>query len=71
MNTSDNNTLAVWEGKIQRKIFGPLNENGLRMIRTNQELMDVSGEPDMISEVRRGRSQWLGDTERMPEGKKL
>ena len=61
MNTSDENTLAVWGRKIMRKLFGPVKVHGLWRISTNQELMDLYREPDMISEIRRRRRiQWLG-----------
>ena len=40
---------------VLRKIFGPVKENGLWMIRKNQELMDRHGEPGIISEIRKGR----------------
>ena len=33
--------------------------------RDNQELMDRYGEPDIISEIIKGRLQWLGHMERL------
>jgi hypothetical protein len=36
-------------------------------VRTNQELLDLYTEPDIASEIRKGRLQWLGHMERMPE----
>jgi hypothetical protein len=53
LSKSDGNSLAIWERKILRKIFGPVKENGLWRIRTNQELMDLCREPDIISEIRK------------------
>jgi hypothetical protein len=41
LSTSDENTLAVWERKIKRKLFSPVNENGVWRIRTLQEMMDL------------------------------
>jgi len=41
LSTSDENTLAVWERKIKRKLFSPVNENGVWRIRTHQEMMDL------------------------------
>ena len=68
---------------VLRKIFDPVKENGVWIIRNNQELMDRYGEPDIISEIIKGRLQWLGHMERLarrrtvkkvfkdiPEGKK-
>ena len=34
-------TDRVFERKILRKIFGPKNENGIRRIKTNQELEEL------------------------------
>ena len=39
---------------------GPVKENGVWMIRTNQELMNLYSERDIISEIRKGRLRWLG-----------
>jgi hypothetical protein len=36
-------------------------------IRTNQELIDLYRETDIMSEIRKGRLRWLGHVERMPE----
>jgi len=41
LSTNDKNTLAIWERKIKRKLFSPINENGVRRIRTHQEMMDL------------------------------
>jgi hypothetical protein len=64
---SDENTLAIRERKILTKIFGPVKENGVWRIRINQEVFGLYREPDIISEVRKGRLRWLGHVERMPE----
>jgi hypothetical protein len=44
--TSDENTLALRETKILRKISGPAQENDVWRIRTNQELMNLCKEKD-------------------------
>jgi hypothetical protein len=50
-----------------RKIFGPVRENGVWRIGTYQELMNLCREPDIISEIRKGRLRCLGYVERMPK----
>jgi hypothetical protein len=55
LSKSDENALAIWERKILRKILGPVKEIGVWRIRINQELMDLSREPGIMSEVREGR----------------
>jgi hypothetical protein len=48
-------TLAMWGRKILGRIFGPVKENGVWRISTDQELMNLYREPDIISEIRKGR----------------
>jgi hypothetical protein len=49
------------------KIFGSLKLNGIWGTRSKAELMDLYREADIISEIRKGRLQWLGRVERTPE----
>jgi hypothetical protein len=39
MNRSEENSLAIWEMKILRKIFGGVKENDVWRIRSNQGSM--------------------------------
>ena len=41
LSTSDENSLAIWERETLRRIFGPVKENVVRRIRTNQELINL------------------------------
>jgi len=50
---SDESTLAICERKILRKILGPVKEIVVWRTRTNQDMMDLSREPGIMSEVRR------------------
>ena len=67
LSKSDGNTLGTLEMKILRKIFSPLQENCKWSAHANQEFMDCYTEPDNTSEIRKGRLQWLGNVERIPE----
>jgi hypothetical protein len=67
LRKSDENTLAVWERKMLGIIFGAVTENGVWRMHTNHELMNMGREPDIISEIRKGRLKWLGHMERMSE----
>jgi hypothetical protein len=62
---SDENTLAIWERKITRKIFGSVTLNGVWGSRSTEELMDLYREPDIISEISIGKSRnsWLDNVE--------
>jgi len=55
LSKSDENTLAIRERKIMRKILGPVKEIGVWRIRTNQEFLDLSRELGIMTEVRDGR----------------
>jgi hypothetical protein len=53
--------------KILRKICGLTQENGIRRIRTNQELNDLCREPDVFSEIRIEKLRCLRHVVIMPE----
>lgn len=48
-----------------RITYGPVKENGMWMICTYQELINLYREPDIISEIRKGQLRWLEHAERM------
>jgi hypothetical protein len=54
---------------VMRKIFGPVKENGVWMIRNNRELVNRYGEPSSFSEIRKGRLRLLRHMESLPEEK--
>jgi hypothetical protein len=47
------NALNIWERKILRKIFGPVQDAGIRRIRTNKELCDIYKLPNLVTEIKR------------------
>jgi hypothetical protein len=67
LSKSDESISAIRKRKILRKTFGPAQENGVRRIRTAQEVTDQCREPDIISKIRKGILRWLGHVERMVE----
>lgn len=52
--------LIVFENKILRRVFGPINDNGEWRIRKNQELRELYKDPDIIAMVKSRRLRWLG-----------
>ena len=46
---------------------GPAVSNWFNRPKAGPDLMDLYIEPDIISEIRKGRLRWLGHVERMPE----
>lgn len=57
--------LAVFERKILRKIYGPVNENGLWRIRYNYELKQLYKDVNIVDYVKIQRLRWAGYVERM------
>ena len=51
-----------------RKIFGPICVAGYWRSRTNEEVRQLYGELDVVTEIKKkGRLRWLGHVERMSE----
>ena len=51
--------LRIWERKVLRKIFGAICVAGYWMSRTNEEVRQLYGELDIVTEVKKGRMKWL------------
>ena len=64
---NDEKKLRIWEMKVLRKIFGPICVAGYWRSRTNEEVRQLYGELDMVTEIKKGRFRWLGHVERMSE----
>jgi len=54
------------EEVVEKKKEKTNKQNGVWQIHTNQELLNMCREPDIISEIRKGRLRWLGHVERLP-----
>ena len=64
---NDEKNLRIWERKELRKIFGPICLAGYWRSRTNEEVRQLYGELDIVTEIKKGRLRWLGHVERMSE----
>ncbi|XP_055375855.1 uncharacterized protein LOC129608396 [Condylostylus longicornis] len=66
----DINNLKTFERKILRKIFGPrLNEYNEHEIRSNQELMNLIKNEDIVRFIKSQRLRWLRHLNRMDESR--
>jgi hypothetical protein len=54
-----------------REIFGPICLAGYWNSRTNEEVRQLYGELDIVTEIRKGRLRWLGRVERMSEEREV
>jgi hypothetical protein len=53
-------TLMTCKRKILRKIYGPKCEQGVWRIRSNLELQTAYKSPDIVTEIKIRRLEWLG-----------
>jgi len=67
LTANDEKNLRIWERKVLRKIFGPICVAGYWRCRTNEEVRQLYGELDIVTEIKKGRLRWLGHEERMSE----
>jgi hypothetical protein len=68
LTKSDENLLRIFERKILRKIYGPIQEGDIWRIRNNEELnRSINGE-DIVKFIKAQRIRWLGHVKRMEEG---
>jgi hypothetical protein len=52
---------------VLRNIFGPICVAGNWRRRTSEEVKQLYGELDIVTEIEKGRLRWLGHVERMSE----
>jgi hypothetical protein len=70
LTKSDENWLRIFEGKILRKIYGPIQEGSIWRIRNNEELDRVIYGGDIVKfiHVQAQRVRWLGHVKGMEVG---
>ncbi|XP_066901575.1 uncharacterized protein [Halyomorpha halys] len=57
--------LLVWVRRVLRKIFGTVKEDHRWRIRSNDEIKELYGEPDILCAIKKSRLRWLGHVERI------
>jgi hypothetical protein len=57
--------MMTWERKILRKIYGPKCEQGIWRIRSNLEIQKMYKSPNIVTEFKVRRLEWLGHVIRM------
>jgi hypothetical protein len=61
LTNKDEQYLRIFERKILRKIFGPVqNEDGSWKIRMNHALSELKGNTDIVRFIKSRRIAWLG-----------
>jgi hypothetical protein len=59
--------LLVFERKILRRIFGPVKENQIWRIKTNEELDKLIKHKNIVNYIKADRISWFGHIQRMPD----
>jgi hypothetical protein len=60
MTGVDVKRLGTWERKILRRVYGPVVEQGMWKIRTNQELKELYKNLDIIADMEKKRLECAG-----------
>jgi hypothetical protein len=55
-----NHKLKIFERKVFRKIYGPINDYGEWQIRCNHGIYVLFDAPDIIKVIKGRRLKWLG-----------
>jgi len=65
----DLNRLGTWKRKILRRIYGPVVEQGVWRIGTNQELRELRKDLEILVDIKKKRLEWIGHVVRMDQGR--
>ena len=69
LNIAQRNKIRALERKVLRKIYGGTSVNEMWTRRTNEEVRELYGEPDIGIVIKSQRLRWLENVERMPENR--
>jgi hypothetical protein len=68
LTKSDENSLRIFERKILRKVYGPIQEGDTWRIRYNEELNRIIKGEDIVKFIKAQRIRWLGHVKKMEVG---
>ena len=60
---------GCWNRKVLRCINGTVAEQGMRRIRTNQELREPYNDLDIVVDIKQKRLGWFGHIVTMDQGR--
>jgi hypothetical protein len=61
--------LSTWERKMLRRVHGPVVEQGMWKIRTNQELRELYKDLDIVADIEKKRLECAGHVVRKDQGR--
>jgi hypothetical protein len=59
----------TWKREILRSMYGPVAEQGIWKIRTNQELRELYKDLDTVVDIKKKRLEWIGHVARENQGR--
>jgi hypothetical protein len=71
MTDLDMKRLSRWERKMLTRIYGLVVEQGICVVRTNQELRELYKDLDIVADIKKKRWEWIGHVVRMNRKVKL
>ena len=60
LTANDEKNLRIWERKVLRKISGPICAAGYWRSRTNEEVRQLYGELDIVTQIKKRRIEMAG-----------
>ena len=60
LKANDEKNLCIWEREVLRKIFGPIYVAGYWRSRTNEEVRQLYGELDIVTEIKKRKIEMAG-----------
>jgi len=67
LSKKDWNVFWIFERRMRRMIFGPINDTGIWRTRYKNEFYILYDELDVVKVIKTGRLRWLGQLFRMQE----
>lgn len=71
MTEIDKKRLGSWDKKILRRTYGPVGEQGIWSISTNQEMRELYKYQDVLAGFKKKRMEWIGHMVRIDQGGQL
>ena len=69
MAEKDRKLLGTWDTKILRRTYGPVVEQGIWRIRTDQGLRKLYKDVDIVADIKKKSLEWVGHVARMDQGR--
>jgi hypothetical protein len=59
--------MPIYILKYSTRLYGPVVEKGILRIRTDREMRELNEDLDVVTDIKRKRSEWIGHIARMDQ----